>query len=93
MRAQASRHRSKAFALVKAPRAPIGLVHVEFDDAGGEAFCLIEKCRGEAGAALVRRDAELVEIAVRRIEGDEARRPAGRVEADDDRPAGRPMGP
>ena len=75
---------SKSLALVEAPRARVRLVDVELDHARRAALGLVEERNGEARAALVRRDAELVEIARSRIDGDEARRPSPRVEADDD---------
>src|SRR5208337_440410 len=92
LRAQGARDRLKTLAFVKAPGAKIVLVDVEFDDVRGEAFRRIEESRGEPRAELGRRDAELVEIAVRRIERDEARRPAGSVDADYDRAALGAMG-
>src|SRR5260370_25596558 len=79
-------HDREPLALVEAARAQVRLVHIEFDHARRAALRLFEERRGQSRAARGRRDAELVEVAVSRIDSDETGGPPARAEAHDDVP-------
>src|SRR5580700_1729867 len=72
MRARAAPDDREPLALVKAPRAAVRFVDVELDRPRRAALGLVKQRRGQARAALGRRDAELVEMAGNRIDGHEA---------------------